>query len=181
MRTVRSILVLSLCLFLGGPLLAGEAENWLNRSIQYHDPGGAWADSAWSFEITESRPNGADRKTALRISPGGEDFAWITERDGRRLEGRLDESGCVLRLDGSEEISDADRERFRLNCDRLRWLRDYYGYLWGLPMKLRDPGTVLDPEVARVQVGGRDRVALRVTYRAGVGEDTWYHYCPVIS
>ena len=51
-------------------------------------------------------------------------------------------------------------------------MRNYYDYLWGLPMKLRDPGTRLGA-VTRVEVDGEPRWRLRVTYDPEVGSDVW--------
>ena len=172
----RSLLIIVCCLAIGGPVAAGEADDWLQRSIAYHDPDGVWGSAALKFEITETRPDGSDRKTVLSTGPGGDDFGWETRRDGHHLEGVLTDSGCLLRLDGSEEITEEDRETYGLKCERLRWLRNYYAYLWGLPMKLRDEGTLLDPDVERIELKGRPVVALRVTYDAAVGKDTWYFY-----
>ena len=45
-----------------------------------------------------------------------------------------------------------------------------------MPMKLRDPGTRLDPAVKRTELDGRAVLALRVTYAPEVGGDTWYFY-----
>jgi len=79
-------------------------------------------------------------------------------------------------LNGSAEISDAKREEHRLDCDRVVLYRDYYTYLWGMPMKLRDPGTRLDPGVSDAVFQGRQVKSLRVTYDPEVGGDTWYFY-----
>ncbi len=38
--------------------------------------------------------------------------------------------------------------------ERARMYRDYLSYLWGLPMKLRDPGTRVDPVTKRVTFEG---------------------------
>lgn len=57
----------------------------------------------------------------------------------------------------------------------LFW-RDYYGDLAGLPMKLRDPGTLIDPDVAATDFIGRQIQSIRVTYDAELGGDTWYFY-----
>jgi hypothetical protein len=43
-------------------------------------------------------------------------------------------------------------------------------------MKLKDPGTVLDPRVYKKTFKGSDYLAVKVTYDADVGNDTWYFY-----
>ena len=69
-----------------------------------------------------------------------------------------------------------ERDEHRLTCETLERRRDYYAYLWGLPMKLLDPGTVLAPEVVESDFDGRPARRLKVTYEEGVGDDTWYFY-----
>ena len=55
-------------------------------------------------------------------------------------------------------------------------MRNYYLYLWGLPMKLKDPGTIIDPEVHNKSFNGKPAKVARVTYEREVGNDTWYFY-----
>jgi len=55
-------------------------------------------------------------------------------------------------------------------------IRNYYSYLWGMPMKLRDPGTRLDPEIRETTFEGRPVRALKFTYGAEVGSDTLHFY-----
>ena len=54
--------------------------------------------------------------------------------------------------------------------------RNYYTYLWGMPMKLRDPGTRIDPDVTDAWYQEQKVWSVRVTYDAEVGSDTWYFY-----
>ena len=49
-------------------------------------------------------------------------------------------------------------------------------YLYGLPMKLKDPGTILDPVVKRKKFKEKEYLVLKVTYEESVGKDTWYFY-----
>ena len=49
-------------------------------------------------------------------------------------------------------------------------------FLWGLPMKLTDPGTRLDPKVKETRFEGKAVYELRVTYDQSVGSDTWYFF-----
>ena len=54
--------------------------------------------------------------------------------------------------------------------------RNYTSYLWGLPMKLRDPGTRLDSRVRRTTFQDEDVLALTIRYEPDVGTDTWVFY-----
>ncbi len=152
------------------------ATELLERSIEYHDPRGHWQDGRLRLALTESRPDGSDRTTGLLIDNRRGRFQIDTTRTGARLEGRLSAGECRWSLDGATDFTEADRETYRLDCPRLRWLRDYYSYLWGLPMKLRDPGTRLHPRVDDVRFNQQRVWAMRVTYDETVGSDTWYFY-----
>ena len=55
-------------------------------------------------------------------------------------------------------------------------MHSFHGYLLGLPAKLMDPGTILDDSVRTAMFDGRETNVLKVTYDAGVGQDTWYFY-----
>ena len=55
-------------------------------------------------------------------------------------------------------------------------MRDSYTYLYGLPMKLKDPGTILYPVVKRKKFKEKEYLVLKVTYEESVGKDIWYFY-----
>jgi hypothetical protein len=54
--------------------------------------------------------------------------------------------------------------------------KDYYTYLYGLPMKLRDKGTNISETVERKTFKGKAYLVLKVTYDEAVGNDIWYFY-----
>jgi hypothetical protein len=158
---------------LGCQLLGAQepptAESLLSDSIEHHDPEAVWGRLPLALELSESRPDGADRTTRLRFDPAAGAFELERHDAGRVTAGRIAAGECSWEL-VSGEMSEEELEG--LTCDRLRRLRDYYGYLWGLPMKLRDPGTRLGP-VQKVLVDGKERWRLRVTYEPEVGSDVW--------
>jgi len=45
-----------------------------------------------------------------------------------------------------------------------------------MPMKLTDPGAIVDPKAGIVEFQGRDVYRVRVTYDPEVGSHTWYFY-----
>ncbi len=88
----------------------------------------------------------------------------------------LENGKCFHLLNKSRDISDEDREKHKLNCDRTSLLRNYYLYLWGMPMKLTDPGTNIHDEVEKSDFQGKEVLSMKVTYDEAVGNDTWYFY-----
>ena len=50
---------------------------------------------------------------------------------------------CILKVDGINITSENDRASHNLSCKQAKKMKDYYTYLYGLPMKLKDPGTIV--------------------------------------
>lgn len=162
------------------PAAAGPAEDLLAAAIAHHDPEGRWSRGAFRLTLVEERPGDADRRTRVLIDNATGRFEIGTERQGHEIHGRLDPAmgpdGCTWRLDGREEITGEERAGLSLTCERLATLRNYYTYLWGLPMKLADPGTRVAPRVRETTFDGEPARAIDVTYDPAVGSEGWTFY-----
>lgn len=178
MRNRIALAVLAVAVTLSPALIAQPptAEELLDRSIAYHDPDDRWRHGVWRLTLAETRPDGTVRRTVLIIDQPAGRFDYSTRDGGNHIEGSLTDDGCSFRLNGSTSISQEEREQHRLTCERLERMRNYYTYLWGLPMKLEDPGTLLDTTVGSDTFDGSPVVVLRVGYEEPVGSDTWYFY-----
>ena len=86
-------------------------------------------------------------------------------------------AGAVqTKVDGQIPKDSTLIKKYRLDAKRMIFMRDYYTYLYGLPMKLRDPGTLIDPKVLDTTFQDGPVYGLKVTYTPEVGEDIWYFY-----
>ena len=153
----------------------------LQKSIAYHDPGGKWPTFKGGLHLKETRPDGPDRRTHVHLNNKTSFFELIQHKEENELVHVLENGNCIHLLNKSGNISDADREKHQLNCDRTKLLRDYYLYLWGMPMKLTDPGTNIQEKVIETDILGEPALALKVTYDEGVGDDTWYFYFNAVN
>lgn len=160
-----------------------SAEELVTRSVAYHDPEGLWESRG--LEITAevrlaerlaAERGYATRTDRIRIHEASGSFEYRSEKSGDVIEVFLDHGKFEARLNGSTEISETDRETHGLGQDRLPRWRDYFAYMFGMPMKLRDPGTRLDPRVRSEEFAGREVLALRVSYAPEVGGDVWRFY-----
>ena len=88
----------------------------------------------------------------------------------------IENDSCVIQFNGNENFSKSIKKEYRLDCDRAKFYRDYYTYLYGLPMKLRDTGTIIDPEVRIKKIDNITYWVLKVTYDKDVGNDIWYFF-----
>ncbi len=149
------------------------ASEVLRRSQAYHDPGGRWAQVRHVLELRERRPDGRERLTGLVIDWAASLFEIRRPAGDGTATGRLQGAACevtgVAAAAAPFRCSDADPGAGRT----VAFWRDYYGYLYGLPMNLSDAGALLDPRVTPTRFDGRDVWALKVTYEGG---DTWYVY-----
>jgi len=79
-------------------------------------------------------------------------------------------------LNGNNSITNDAQKKYNLTCERAKLMKDYYTYLYGLPMKLKNQGTLISPKVERKKFKGKDYLVLKTTYEKEVGEDIWYFY-----
>ncbi|MEM1121549.1 MAG: DUF6503 family protein [Bacteroidota bacterium] len=153
-----------------------NGQTLLEKSIDYHDPKGNWDSFDGMLQLTETRPNGVDRNTTLKLDNGKSYFYLDQNREGFRLEKIIEAGNCKHRVNNSEVVADSLVQKFRLTCPQLQRIRDYYVYLWGMPMKLRDKGTQIHEKVETSTFMGKAVLSMKVTYDKVVGEDIWYFY-----
>ena len=153
-----------------------SAKEIIAKSIEYHDPQGNLLKKEVSLFLTETRPNGSDRKSQLKFHLKKEKFQMEQKRDGHDIKSIYDCGKVSFLLDGNKEISAEDKEKYKMDETRVEMLKNYYQYLWLLPLKLKDKGTNLNPLVKKVDFFGKESLEIRVTYDPSVGSDVWYFY-----
>ncbi|MBC6993229.1 DUF6503 family protein [Neolewinella lacunae] len=149
-------------------------DSLLARSIRYHDPEKQWTAKAHLLQLAESRTDGTVRHTRLSLYPATADFDLYQVRGKDKVQLRFLNGTYSFSHQGRTDISDSTRASLHLDEARTLLLRDYYTYLWGLPMKLEDPGTLLQPTVHRVWYDGREMLEMEVHYTPETGKDIWF-------
>ena len=128
----------------------------VQNSIQYHDPGGIWSTLKARFVLEDSLPPGRDsRSYEFLIDNSQSHLSYAIE--GLEFDVWSDSVNVV--------IGEIEKER------ALR-MRNYYSYLWGLPMKLNDAGTVIDDDIKEEILDGKTYQVVRVPYE----QEIWYFY-----
>ena len=148
----------------------------LDKAIAYHDPNQEWNSFKATLYVTMQTPKASERVSTISMDFRASQFGLKVAKDGDTYTYSFDGDDCKMTLNGATKISKADAEKFRLSCDRGAMMRNYYTYLYGLPMKLKDPGTNLDPKVLTKTFKGKEYKVLKVTYDVEVGDDIWYFY-----
>jgi len=153
-----------------------SAEQILDKSIQYHDPANQLYSKDLSYYFDESRPNGSTRKTMVRLAPRNERFQIASKRDGKHILTDIEKGNVRYFIDGKGVIDTSILRSQNLFPERSFKMRNYYLYLWHLPIKLLDPGTLIDRVVKMEEFNGIECYKLGVRYAEGIGDDRWYFY-----
>ena len=170
---------LGLALWLSaGSAFAGDhaAEELLRRTIAFHDPSGRWMQSTFQFDIKSTYADGRARVRKSRVNFATGAYEQNQEVEGRRVRMAVTNGNCAIEVDGQRDVPPDFAQKHRLSCERAKLFRNYISYLWGLPMKLKDPGTRLDPKVETGTFRGEKVRVLTVRYEPSTGTDVWRFY-----
>ena len=168
------VFVLVSCFFHAFAQLSGA--ELLEKAIRYHDPKNNWEDFEQTLNFQQSRPDGSKSAVQVYMNNEAGQFWFYQKRDTITKRYEVIADTCKLELNGSTSISKNNAEKHRMDCKTARLYRNYYTYLWGLPMKLKDPGTIVHDKVEDETFQGVNCYKLKVTYDEGVGSDIWYFY-----
>ena len=150
----------------------------VEASIAYHDPGHVWPSFSGGLVIDQERPDGSRRTVRVHLDVPGGEFHFEEETTQGVVVKGVSDDGCFATVDGKPP-TDEQTAGIRLDCPAIERSRNYYLYLWGLPMKLRDPGANIDPAITDGELDGRSTKVVKVTYDPEVGTDVWYfHFHP---
>jgi hypothetical protein len=148
----------------------------LDRAINYHDPNGNWNTFNATFKVRMETPNSSDRLSVISINLPEDVFSLTATRDTITTKYIVNKAECTIGLNGNTNIDEATAKAYNLSCDRANMYKNYYTYLYGLPMKLKDPGTHIAETVETKTFKGKDYLVLKATYDKDVGTDIWYFY-----
>ena len=155
-----------------------NGEELIDAAIAYHDPGDEWPSLRHGLVIDQSRPDGSSRSATVRLDVPGSTFSYEEDTGEGLVAKGVTDDGCFATVDGRQPTEE-EVTSLRLDCPAIERIRNYYLYLWGLPMKLRDPGAIVDPAIADDEFDGQATKVVRVAYDPDVGTDTWYfHFDP---
>ena len=152
------------------------ADQLVNRTIAFHDPDGWWDRVKMDMVIEMKAPNRPARLSNVVVDNINGGFEISVLSNDKLLEWMVDgKDSCDFKVNFvAPTVAQADS--LSLTVDRAKFLRNYYTYLYGLPMKLKDAGTRIGDEVIETTFMGKPVLALRVTYDESVGKDIWYFY-----
>lgn len=153
-----------------------NSNDLLNKSISYHDPNNQWPSFNGEFTVVMETPNNSDRTSKIKIDLPKESFHLVTQRDSSTVTYILNKGKCIISKADSLRISKSTEKPKRSHCEMAELYKNYYTYLYGLPMKLKDPGTILSDKIERKTFKGKAYLSFKVSYDANVCSDVWQFY-----
>lgn len=147
----------------------------LEKAIQYHDPNSKWETFNGQLSITMEIPEKPNRDSNIHINLPKEYFKIEASNGKNTTTYLLNKDNCSILYNGHTPNAQ-EQEKHKLTCKRAKLFKNYYTYLYGLPMKLKDPGTIVHDKVESKTFKGKTYWVLKATYSESVGKDTWYFY-----
>jgi Family of unknown function (DUF6503) len=152
------------------------AKDVLNQCINFHDPKGNWGNLHQKLYFHAKEPDNDNIREEVLLDNRVTYFCHISRADSNVIEKEISDTTIVARINGDTAISAENRKKYRLMPRQIRSARNSYVFLYGLPMKLRDSGTILSDTVRMDTFNGKNYLVLNVKYEKGVGNDTWFFY-----
>ena len=173
MKSVLAIIFLCFTLYCFGQDLTSS--QLLEKSINYHDPNGNWEQFNDEFTVVMTTPKSSKRTSVISINLPKQYFSVKATKDTITTTYTLDKGKCKIAYNRTILDNQKAKEK-NMTCDRATLYKNYYTYLYGLPMKLKDSGTNLTDKVEKKIFNGKDYLVLKITYGETVGSDVWYFY-----
>ena len=121
-------------------------------------------------------PNKPNRESKIVINLPKDIFILEATRDSVTTRYYLNKGKCTISLTDSLRIANQTKKPRRTHCETAEFYKNYYTYMYGLPMKLKDTSTILENEIEHKNFKGKDYLVLKASYEASVGTDVWYFY-----
>jgi hypothetical protein len=153
-----------------------NAKDVLNKCINFHDPKGNWGNLHQKLYFHAKEPDNDNIREEVLLDNRVTYFCHISRADSNVIEKEISDTVIVGRINGDTAMTEENRKKYRLMPRQIRSARNSYVYLYGLPMKLTDNGTILSDTVRIDTFNSKTYLVLNVKYEKGVGNDTWFFY-----
>ena len=171
------LLIISIFLLSNFKIADNAGKELLNKTIAYHDPKGNWAKLKARLYLSNTNSDGKEINFVLELDNKTGYFCHISHKDGKEIVKGFSNGKEFFLVDNKKDFTEEDIKKYKLNSESVKGIRNFYGYLYGLPMKLTDAGVNVDETVNNEEVDGKTYPVIRVSYDPAVGKDNWFLYC----
>lgn len=153
-----------------------SASQLIERSLAVHDPQSQWNTFKDSLIISQSRPDGSNLSRSIFLNNKKHHFSFSALYPEGELQYKVDRKGARYLWNEARDVNDELKKKYRISDTRASMYHNYYSYMYGMPMKLSDPGTHISPNVEKFIFKDKNYLRIKVTYDPEVGDDIWYFY-----
>jgi hypothetical protein len=153
-----------------------RGQQLLEKTIAYHDPQNNWSTLKTHLYLVSTDTAGKESPFELEMDNAAGYFCYIIHKDGKEIAKGMNNGKEFYLIDGKQEISVADRKKYELTPEGVKWVHSFYGYLYALPMKLTDKGVNVSDTINNEQINGKNYQVLHVSYDPAVGKELWNFY-----
>ncbi len=156
------------------------AKDLILHSVAYHDPNGNWTKFKSNMEIKTDlwkKEGGIEKSTrTLFFDRSQSIFKMHSTRNGIELKGEINQDTCYNTA--LNEIPADQVEKFKsvLGCQGITFYKDYFTYLFGLPMNLLDADAIIDNTILERTYNGVKYDVVKVNYEPLDKKRPWYFY-----
>lgn len=172
MKKILTLLTLTFAFALNAQI---NGETLLQNAIKYHDPNGNWQQFNSSFTIEMQMPKTTKRTSVITLNNAAQFFKVKATKDSVTTTYTINKGKCQIQRN-AKLLDSASAAKHKLSCNRAKLYKNYYTYLYGLPMKLNDAGTIIHKKVETKTLKGKSYLVLKVSYDKAVGNDIWFFY-----
>ncbi len=148
----------------------------LDKTMAYHDPNHKWPELKTHLYLTSTDTAGNENPFEIEIDNATGYFCHISHDNGKEIVKGLSNGKEFYLINGEKNINVEDRKKFELTPESVKWVHNFYGYLYGLPMKLTDKGTIVSDTMFSEQINGKNYQVMHVEYDSTVGNELWNFY-----
>ncbi len=148
----------------------------LEKSIEYHDPGGNWSNSSISVHIQEPRIGNPSRYSILQIDNEREYFALTRATDEGDAKRVVEKNTARVFLNGTKDIPLNMVEELRLSPEANFGYQRFYRLMYGLPMSLLEDEIKEVKDPVRTSFLAKDVFEVEVILNEAMISDTWVLY-----
>ncbi|MEQ9101411.1 MAG: DUF6503 family protein [Imperialibacter sp.] len=148
----------------------------IEKSIEAHDSSNYWPQLNNRFHMSIKRDGQEDRYFSVLINNPEGIFEYALQQGDSTVTQGVKQGSYYYAINGDSNLSSEAKEKYQLNNGRTLYMKEVYEYLYGIPMKLKDPGTIVDPVLNEETFNGRACWVVKVTYDPSTEGETWYFY-----
>ena len=173
----KILLLVSLAFIVSFKMPESAGKRLLKKTIAFHDAKNNWAKLKARLYLSNTNSEGKEKYFQLEFDNKTGYFCYITTQDGKEIVKGFWEGKEFFSVDGKKDFSKEDQIKYKLTAGSIKGIRNFYGYLYGLPMKLTDAGVNVSDTVVNKEINGKTYPTIQVTYDPTVGKDNWFFYC----